>query len=143
MKYLASALLLAPSLSFAGTAIIPDFYTLEQVGQTCIKISNISGEPAQVSVKIYGKNGENFNGTFVPWNIIPSLNTPFVLEPRKTAHFCLRDAQKITPGYGVIDSQPLDGSTGQVFVVASGYYGSASKDYSMGFLIPINGGLPF
>ncbi|EKP0277711.1 hypothetical protein JGK46_001550 [Aeromonas bestiarum] len=127
----------------AGTAIIPAFYTLDKAGQSCFTISNISNENASVSVKLYGKDGSTSDYGFVSRSIIPSLNTPFILESRKTAYFCVTSGGKLSPGHGVIDSQPQEGSSGQVFLVANGFYENYTKDYTLSFNIPVNNGMPF
>lgn len=127
----------------AGTAIIPIYHIWDGGGKSCFNISNVSATSAVVNVQMFNRTGAPFNGTVASQYIINQIGVPFTLEPKKTAYFCLTSGGGTSPGYGVIESQALDPATGQVFVVAHGYYSSAVPNTSQAFSIPINGGLPF
>ncbi len=127
----------------AGTAIIPAYYIWDGGGQSCFKISNASASSAVVSVKMFDKTGEPYAGKLISTYIISSLDTPFTLEPRRTATFCMNSGGNASPGYGVIEGQPSDSSQGQISLVASGYYGNNTPNYAQAFSIVINGGMPF
>lgn len=127
----------------AGTAIIPTYHVWDGGGQSCFKISNVSASSAVVSVKMFDKTGESYSGKLISTYIISSLDTPFTLEPRRTATFCLNSGGNASPVYGVIEGQPSDASQGQVSLVASGYYGNNKPNYTQAFSIVVNGGMPF
>ncbi|MHA7000278.1 hypothetical protein [Aeromonas schubertii] len=129
--------------SYAGTGVIPSYHIWDGGGKSCFKVSNISSNSAIVTIKMFDKTGEYFSGTVASNYIIPALDTPFTLEARKTAFFCMTSGEKNAPGYGIIEGQPLDASQGQISLVASGYYTNNAQNYAQAFSIVINGGMPF
>ncbi|MFM5171044.1 hypothetical protein ACEUBH_07250 [Aeromonas veronii] len=127
----------------AGTAIIPTYHVWDGGGKSCFKISNVSASSAVVSVKMFDRTGEAYSGKLASTYIISSLDTPFTLEPRRTAFFCMTSGGNDSPGYGVIEGLPSDSSQGQISLIASGYYGNNTPNYAQAFSIMINGGMPF
>lgn len=127
----------------AGTAIIPAYYVWDGGGQSCYKMSNVSASSAVVNIKMFDRTGEPFSGKLASTYIISALDTPFTLDPRKTAMFCIITGGNADPGYGVIEGQPSDASQGQVSLVANGYYANNTPNYAQAFSIVINGGMPF
>ncbi|MDW6092487.1 hypothetical protein SBX64_08010 [Vibrio rhizosphaerae] len=135
------ALCLSPGLALAGTAYIPTF-SVWNGALSCYKISNVSNVDASITVNFYDENGEFYTGPFGHAKVITALNTPFTLQPHKTAAFCLEKSSQPASGYGVIESTGTDGN--QPFIIASGVYQALHTDYRMvERSITINQGLPF
>lgn len=102
-KYLLSALLLCTSGSvMAGSAIIP-YWQIDSDAYSCYRISNTSAVDATVNVKLFRADGTLHPGGLHGNQIINSLNTPFTLQPQKTAQFCVETTGPFHLGYGVID----------------------------------------
>lgn len=141
MKKLLSVLCLASSAAFAGTADIPNWQT-SPYEYSCFRVSNTSNVDAEVTVKFYDQNGTLYSGPIIDKVFIAALNTPFVVPPQGTGRFCLNMTSSLNIGYGTIEAHAAAPSTGQVRMIAQGFYQVVASD-RMSYAIQINNGMPF
>lgn len=146
-KFIAIALMVISSSSFAGEAIIPFWQSNVNVSFT-LNISNVSGTDAEVEVKLFNKDGSTFNGTYSTDNG-GALNTPFVIPANQTVWIWVTSGGSTVAstlrGYGVIKSTEANDAKGKAFIVAQGNYNRNTNNSNTGSWmgVTINNGMPF
>jgi len=126
--------------AYAGLATIPN-WQVDGTGDMCIRVSNITETPTEITIKLYNSTGSVHTGGSRN-SVKGGLNSPFTLNAKESESICINHEGAAKFGFGTIETTRSDNShTGSI--IAHGIYYGIGAGTHFGWTLPVNEGKPF